>query len=376
MNLHDKMIELSRKYNLPLTILLTSAAITDTIYKKLKKGKKLQIEEENDHTKDKEGSDVADKLEERVDTNKSEITEKSDEAKKLEDNKSEEKQKDPAQPNSCEKIENGHLNSSSKSGFNGEEKSFDLDKQSDLSDNNETLTVRSKTVVEDAFGFTHSEIVVIVHLACKIHNLPPLLPRVPDNDLHTRTETKFLKALDFDLMVPDVATIMCNITSDLMCTNEETIDYLKRLLFVHLDQRISAFYYFNKSQIPQDGHFYGKSPKDDSKTEQGNHLADKSPNHTSPDIKFDHMSLNVPENNINHDSSRLAYFPQFKFDENAKKYPKDQYQALELNAFDCCLALLNEDDLVRYEITQGENRPENVSQMRTFFSTDMPYISN
>lgn len=325
MSIHERLFDLAQKYNLPLSVILTALAITDQVYsEKVKMG---------------------DIIEEPVE----------DSIKKTTESEIESKIKSPSD---CKVEENcDSQRNSANSKFQSENKS----------------PINEETSQTDLI-FSLGEITVIILIACKIHNIPPLIPRIPDNELHSRIESKIIKFLNFNLSIPDTASIMTNISDKLLCTNAESMVYLERLLVVHMDKRIRNFRYFSMEEyssshdstmIPEPGEtnneeFYNKILKNEGGTP------------TQP--KIHQISLEQTDYISQYDKERLAFFPLQKKETRKREIDSNSKDLSSTRVFECCLSILDEEDLVRYEITMGENRPQSVSQIRKSFCQEIPYI--
>lgn len=183
-----------------------------------------------------------------------------------------------------------------------------------------SLAIMNYIFEKDDMKLSSDEIRIIIILACKIHNIPCLVPRLKSNEEHCKLETKILDMLNFNLFITDTAQLMISITDQLNCTDDESLFYLERMFIVHLDDRIKLFEYFNNDKKNE----YKKNEKKVNKNNQKSNT---------------YIHLKPNDNNYSH-----------------------------TKVLDCCLALLKDEDLVKYEIIHGENRPNCINALREEFS--------
>ncbi|KRH94706.1 hypothetical protein M153_16300010160 [Pseudoloma neurophilia] len=230
-----------------------------------------------------------------------------------------------------------------------------------------------------------------------------------------RIETKIIELLNYNLFVPDSAAILLEISNKLMFTNEQTINLLEQLLAVHMDDRIKQFNYFTALKEPescsqsvftksssqentQSSSSQGSIPKPHTAGCKNEENVKKSPidllnehfqaqsnkkqqyykeNYEKTECTRPqrHNSVLLENFTINDASeSVLAYDVAEPTDEQIlSRIDSQGCDRLNTNIINCCLALLSEEDLIQYEITMGENRSETIQEIRRAFFNPKPF---
>lgn len=164
------------------------------------------------------------------------------------------------------------------------------------------------------------QILVILLLACKLHNLPSLVPKVPNHHIF---ETEIFISLDYKLFIANSAGLMVLIADILMKSNLECVELLKKLLGCHIDERVWEFGYFETR------------------------------NNETVEILSDQVDI------AEVDRRRLAFYPEKRIDSlNIHLKRNNSLDNSNQKSLECCLAILSEEDLVNFEIILGENRPD------------------
>lgn len=86
-----------------------------------------------------------------------------------------------------------------------------------------------------------SDPLAIVSLACKIHDFPSL-----SSHFNSQKEQHILEQLNYNISIPDTAQIMVAICDTINMEIESIVGYLKKLLLLHLDDRINMFNYIRQ----------------------------------------------------------------------------------------------------------------------------------